>query len=166
MPQKPKTVRSSQDLTEKQKAFVDILVENWGTISKKDALIKAGYSSKSDNSAMALASKLTSPEANPHVCRYLEIRLSEEQAKYEKDKLRRYKTLERLRDGSEQKGQYTAAINAEFRSGQLAGQYVDKKEITHSTLEGMSRDQLETRLKELEDKVGANTIIIQGEVKD
>ena len=115
---------------------------------------------------MALASKLTSPTISPHICRYLEMKLSEEQDKYEKDKLRRYKTLERLRDGSEQKGQYTAAINAEFRSGQLAGQYVDKKEITHSTLEGMSRDQLETRLKELEDKVGANTVIIQAEVKD
>jgi|TARA_R110002020_G_scaffold131646_6_gene294281 phage terminase small subunit len=166
MPQKPKTIRSTQDLTEKQKTFVHILVANWGTISKKDALIKAGYSSKTDNSAMALASKLTSPTISPHICRYLEMKLSEEQDKYEKDKLRRYKTLERLRDGSEQKGQYTAAINAEFRSGQLAGQYVDKKEITHSTLEGMSRDQLETRLKELEDKVGANTVIIQAEVKD
>jgi|TARA_R100000149_G_C5837019_1_gene110461 hypothetical protein len=163
MPQKLKTIRSTQDLTDKQKAFIDILVENWGTISKKDALIKAGYSSANDNSAMALASKLTNPELNPHVCRYMERKLSEEQAKYEKDKLRRYKTLERLRDGSEKKGQYTAAINAEFRSGQLAGQYVDKKEITHSTLEGMTRDQLESRLKELEDKVGANTIIVQGD---
>ena len=40
---------------------------------------------------------------------------------------------------------------------------MDKKEITHSTLEGMTRDQLESRLKELEDKVGANTIIVQGD---
>ena len=112
---------------------------------------------------MVLGSRLTNPEINPHVCRYLERKLSEEQAIYEKDKLRRYKTLERLRDGSEKKGQYTAAINAEFRSGQLAGQYVDKKEITHNTLEGMSREQLESRLKELEDKIGANTIIVQEE---
>ncbi len=163
MPSKAKTLKTTADLTEKQKAFVNALVEDWGVISKKDAVIKAGYSSKSENSAMVLGSRLTNPEINPHVCRYLEMRLSEEQAIYEKDKLRRYKTLERLRDGSEKKGQYTAAINAEFRSGQLAGQYVDKKEITHNTLEGMSRDQLEQRLQELEQKIGANTIIVQGE---
>ena len=41
---------------------------------------------------------------------------------------------------------------------------VDKKEIQHSTLEGMSREQLEQRLQELENKIGANTIIVS-EVK-
>jgi len=161
VPSKPKTMKTFDDLTEKQIAFVNALVNDWGVISKKDAVIKAGYSSKSENSAMVLGSRLTNPEINPHVCRFLERRLSEEQAKYEKDKLRRYKILDRLRDGSEKKGQYTAAINAEFRSGQLAGQYVDKKEITHNTLEGMNREQLEKRLQELEDKIGANTIIVQ-----
>ena len=163
MPSKSNTLKTTADLTEKQKAFVEALVKDWGVISKKDAVIKAGYSYKTENSAMVLGSRLTNPEINQHVCRYLEMRLSEEQAKYEKDKLRRYKILERLRDGSEKKGQYTAAINAEFRSGQLAGQYVDKKEITHNTLEGMSRDQLEQRLQELEQKIGANTIIVQGD---
>ena len=69
-----------------------------------------------------------------------------------------------MRDGAENKGQFTASINAEYRSGQLAGIYVDKKEIQHSTLEGMSREQLEQRLQELENKIGANTIIVS-EVK-
>ena len=75
-------------------------------------------------------------------------------------KLRRYKIFERLRNGAEAKGQYTGAINAEFRSGQLAGQFVDKKEIAHTTLEGMSRDQLEKRLEELENKINDNANII------
>ena len=35
----------------------------------------------------------------------------------------------------------------------MAGQFVDKKEIAHTTLEGMSRDKLEERLKELENKI-------------
>ena len=30
----------------------------------------------------------------------------------------------------------------------------------------MSREQLETRLKELEDKIGANTIVIEGKAKN
>ena len=166
MPQKANNMKTVDEITTKQKAFVDILVANWGQISKKDAIIKAGFKGKNENSAMVMGSRLTNPSLNPHVCRYLEEKLSEEQARYEKDKLTRYKTFERLRDGAEQKGQYTGAINAEFRSGQLAGLFVDKKEITHNTLEGMSREQLETRLKELEDKIGANTIIVEGKAKN
>ena len=168
MPQKKKIVRTVQDLTPKQKLFVEILVKHWGSISKVDALLQAGYKSKNKNGAMVLASRLTNPILNPHVCRYLEIKLSEEKEIYEKDKLRRFKTFERLRDGAEQKGQYTGAINAEFRSGQLAGLFVDKKEVTHSTLEGMSREQLEKRLQELENRIhdAKNIIDITPEKSD
>ena len=113
-----------------------------------------------------MASKMLDPKINPHIVRALENKLDKEAEKYEKDKLRRYKTFERLRDGAENKGQYTAAINSEYRSGQLAGLFVDKKEIQHTTLEGMSREQLEERLKDLENKIGANTIIVEGEVKN
>tara|TARA_R100000353_G_scaffold117704_1_gene83916 strand:- start:3184 stop:3702 length:519 start_codon:yes stop_codon:yes gene_type:complete len=167
MPQRKKIVRTQQDLTTKQKNYIDILVNEWGNITKVDALLKAGYKSKNKDAAMVLASKLTNPSLNPHVCRYLEYKLSKEQEKYEKDKLRRYKTFERLRDGAEQKGQYTGAIAAEFRSGQLAGQFVDKREVTHNTLEGMSRVELEKRLQELENKIndGATIIDVTPEVK-
>ena len=160
MPQRSKQIRTVTDLTIKQKKFIDILVKHWGQITKVDALLQAGYKSKNKDAAMVLASRLTNPNHNPHVCRYLEHKLSEEQQKYEKDKLSRYKTFERLRDGAEQKGQYTGAINAEYRSGQLAGLFVDKKEVLHSTLEGMSREQLEKRLQELENKMDDHATII------
>ena len=160
MAQKRRELRSIQDLTDKQKKFIDILVDNWGKITKTDALIESGYNTKTRESAMVLASKLTNPDINPHICRYLEKRLAEEREVYEKDKLRRYKILDDLRDQSSAKGQFTASINAEYRSGQLAGLYVDHKQITHSTLEGMSRDQLEKRLAELENKIGETKNII------
>ncbi len=160
MPQKKAILRSTDDLTIKQKTFVEILVKNWGQISKADALIKAGYKTKNRSTAMVLASKLTNSDLNPHVCRYLEGELAKEHEKYEKDKLRRYKTFERLRDGAEAKGQYTGAINSEYRSGQLAGLFVDKKEVTHNTIEGMNREQLEKRLEELERKIGEGVNII------
>ena len=160
MPQKKAILRTQDDLTNKQKEFVHILVQHWGQITKADGLIKEGYKTKNRSTAMVLASKLTNPDLNPHVCRYLENQLSREQEKYEKDKLARYKTFERLRDGAEAKGQYTGAINSEYRSGQLAGLFVDKKEVTHNTLEGMSRDQLEKRLEELEKKIGEGVNII------
>ena len=160
MAQKRRELRSIQDLTDKQKKFIDILVDNWGKITKTDALIESGYNTKTRESAMVLASKLTNPDINPHICRYLEKKLAEEREVYEKDKLRRYKILDDLRDQSSAKGQFTASINAEYRSGQLAGLYVDHKQITHSTLEGMSRDQLEKRLAEVENKIGEAKNII------
>ena len=52
------------------------------------------------------------------------------------------------------------AINAEFRAGQMAGFFVDKKEINHIGLEGMNREQLEKRLSELEKNINENKQII------
>tara|TARA_R110000787_G_scaffold78259_1_gene171424 strand:+ start:1332 stop:1832 length:501 start_codon:yes stop_codon:yes gene_type:complete len=162
---KPIALRTEKDLTSKQKKFLSLLVKNWGMISQTEAALKAGYGNN-ERSASVMASKMLDQSKNPHIARVLENMLAKEAEKYEKDKLRRYKTFERLRDGAEDKGQFTASINAEYRSGQLAGLFVDKKEIQHTTLEGMSREQLEERLKDLENKIGANTIIVEGEVKN
>lgn len=160
MSRKPNALKTMTELTPKQRKFVDIYVENYGQISKVEAAKQAGYESKDKYGPMAVASRLTNPDKNPHVVRYMEKRLSQELQKYEKDKLRSYKVFDRLLKGAETKGQFTAAINAEFRKGQMAGYFVDKKEITHLGLEGMSREQLESRLNELESKIGEAKNII------
>ena len=166
MPRKPNQLKSTTELTVQQRQFVDILIENWGNISKADAASKAGYTSERGK-PYEQASRLLNPDLNPHVCRYFEKRMSKEQEKYDKDKLRRFKIFERLRNGAEIKGQYTGAINAEYRAGQMAGMFVDKKEITHNTLEGMNREQLEKRLEELEGKIkdASNIIDVTPEKK-
>ena len=153
---KPNIVKTDIDLTAKQRKFVDIYVSNFGFISKTQAAKEAGYTAKDPNT---IAAKLTNPNRNPHVVRYLEKRLAQEQAKYG-NKLRSYKRFEKFGDFAADKNQFASAINAEFRSGQLAGLYVDKKEVTHNTLEGMSREQLEKRLSELEQKIGEAKNII------
>jgi hypothetical protein len=45
MPKKKNTLKSTAELTLKQKAFVDIYVGNWGEISKVEAAKRAGYTS-------------------------------------------------------------------------------------------------------------------------
>jgi hypothetical protein len=48
----------------------------------------------------------------------------------------------------------------------LAGAYVDRKEVTVSGLEGMSREQLEKKLEELSNKIdgyNAKTITIESQ---
>ena len=160
MASKKNTLKTITDLTPKQRKFVDVLVANWGSMTKVDACIEAGYTTKDNGKPYETASKLTNPELNPHVVRYLEKRLSQELQKYEKDKLRSYKVFERLRNKAEDKNQFNSAVQSEFRMGQLSGFYVDKKEISHVGLEGMSREQLEKRLSELENKLDENKAII------
>ena len=89
MPRKPNQLKSTTELTVQQRQFVDILVENWGNISKADAASKAGYTSERGK-PYEQASRLLNPDLNPHVCRYFEKRMSKEQEKYDKAKLRRF----------------------------------------------------------------------------
>jgi len=155
---KKELIETSQ-LAPKQKLFIDILVENWGKISKKDAYKQAGFECE-DSTAKVQASKLTNPNINPHVCRYLEKRLNKELEIYEKDKLRSYKQFEKMRDGAIQKNQFNAGITAQRFIGQMAGHFVDKKEINVTGIENMNRNQLEERLQQLEAKINENKAII------
>ena len=166
---KKKELRTDKDLTIKQKMFVDILVANWGEITKSDALRKAKYECKNDNDYSVIASRLTNRKLNPHICKYLDKKLDEASSKYERNKIRRYRRLERFADSAAENKQYSAAVNAEYRSGQLAGLYIDKKEVRVSGLEGMSRAELEKKLKELSNKIdgfNAKTIEIEPETKE
>ena len=168
MSTKSKELQTEKDLTLKQKKFIDILVANWGEITKGEALKKAGYECKSDKNFSDMASRLTSRKFSPHVVKYLDRKLEKASAKFEKDKLRRYKRLEKYADAAYAEKQYASAINAEFRSGQLAGLYVDKREVRVSGLEGMSRAELEKKLTELSNKIdgfNAKTIEVNLETK-
>ena len=159
---KKKELRSDDDLTPKQKMFVEILVQDHGSITQAEALKRAGYVMKEEKGYASYASQLLSRKYNPHVASYYDKRFEKELQKYKSDNLRRYKRFERLADKAEKKDQYAAAINAEYRSGQLAGAFVDRKEVTVTGLEGMSREQLEKKLQELSDKIdGHNSKTIE-----
>ena len=160
MPKKSNQLKTVHELTPKQRKFVDVLVANWGQMSKADACVEAGFTAPKGKKPYEMGSRLTNPELNPHVCRYLEKRLSQELQKYETDKLRNYKVFEKLRDGAESKNQYNASINAQKNIVQMSGQLIAKSEVMHSTIDGMSREQLEKRLTELEDKLSENKSII------
>jgi hypothetical protein len=55
---KKKELRTDLDLTPKQKMFVEILVQDWGSITQHEALQRAGYNCKDENSAKSTASQL------------------------------------------------------------------------------------------------------------
>jgi len=160
MTKRKNSLKSINELTLKQKAFVDIYVSNWGNISKTEAAQRAGYTSKKKEGPTEIASRLTDPNKNPHVVRYMERKYSKELKKHEGDKLKKYKRFDTLSKKAEDKKQFAVAVNAEYRSGQMAGMFIDKKEVKHVGLEGMSREQLEKRLSELENKIGGAKNII------
>ena len=164
---KKKELRTVDDLTPKQKMFVEIYVKDWGSIPQAEALKRAGYKCKNENDYGVIASRLLSRRLNPHIAKYFDSRFTKELKMYEGDNLRRFKRLDRLSDKAEKKDQFAAAINAEYRAGQLAGAYIDKKEVRVTGLEGMSREELEAKLKELSEKIdGHNAKTIDVKVSE
>jgi len=167
MAQVKKINRSEKDLTPKQRLFVDILVANWGEISYADACRQAKYECKNESDYSAIASRLMNRRLNPHVAKYLDQQYEKEVNKFSKDKLKRFRRLDKLSKKAEENKQFNVSVQAEYRSGQLAGLYVDKREVKVSGLEGMSRDELENKLKELSNKIdGYNAKTIEAETTD
>ena len=167
MAQVKKIDRSEKDLTPKQRLFVDILVANWGEISYADACRQAKYECKNESDYSAIASRLMNRRLNPHVAKYLDQQYEKEVNKFSKDKLKRFRRLDKLSKKAEKNKQFNVSVQAEYRSGQLAGLYVDKREVKVSGLEGMSRDELENKLKELSNKIdGYNAKTIEAETTD
>ena len=167
MAQVKKIDRSEKDLTPKQRLFVDILVAHWGEISYADACRQAKYECKNESDYSAIASRLMNRRLNPHVAKYLDQQYEKEVNKFSKDKLKRFRRLDKLSKEAEKNKQFNVSVQAEYRSGQLAGLYVDKREVKVSGLEGMSRDELENKLKELSNKIdGYNAKTIEAETTD
>jgi len=63
-------------------------------------------------------------------------------------------------------GQMGPAINAEYRRGQLAGFYIDRKEVVTASLDNMTRPELEAKLKEIRDHNVINGEAIGVEIKE
>jgi hypothetical protein len=155
-------IRNGQ-LSPKQRAFVEIFVKENGRLTATECARQAGYSEKS---AVSQACNLRNPKYFPKVVEAIE-ELQREYAEASKiDFVRHSRELARLRDHAVTNGQMGPAVNAEFRRGQLAGFYVDRKEVVTASLDNMSRPELEAKLKEIRDHNIINGEAIGVEVKE
>ena len=59
---KKNQIKTVTDLTSKQIKFVDVLVDNWGKISKAEAAKQAGYESKTTDGYYVIGSRLTNQD--------------------------------------------------------------------------------------------------------
>ena len=69
---KKKELRTEDDLTLKQKHFIQIYVKNWGNITKAEAAKQAGFECKNEKDYSTIASRLTNRKLNPHVVKYMD----------------------------------------------------------------------------------------------
>ena len=137
-----------ENLSPKQKAFVEIFCAENGRLTPTECAKQAGYSEKS---ATAAACNLRNPKYYPKVVEAIE-NLQREYAEATKvDVIRHSRELARLREKAVENGQLGPAVVAEYRRGQLAGFYVDRKEVVTASLDNMTRKELDSKLKEIRD---------------
>ena len=142
-------------VTPKQRTFAEVYVANYPNITKKEAAKQAGYSGPT---CEKWGSLLTNPEQYHHVVS-LRAEMREKGVAHLKDCLRHLRRLDSLSKKAEDKGQMAAAINSEFRLGQAAGFYIDRKEIKTQNLSAMNKEDLIKSIKELGDELGETKVI-------
>ena len=141
-----KLVVEKDPLTPKQRKFVQELVTNDTQLSAEECAIRAGYAKES---AVVRASELQNPKLYPKVV--IEIQNFREQTnkRYAVDKGSHVRQLARLRDGAVERGQYGPAVVAEYRRGQIAGLYIEKKVSLTGSIDNLTREQAIKKFNEL-----------------
>ena len=133
-------------LTQKQRKFVILLTHYEGTKSASQCAFEAGYSRRR---AKVTAAELKNPKMYPEVAKAIEEEERAHIEKYKVTKERHLSIMARLRDAAATAGNFNAAVAAETRRGQVAGYYIDKKEIKTGSIDQMSREETEAKLKEI-----------------
>ena len=137
-------------LTEMQMRFAEFLVFGGpdGPMTQTEAALAAGYSPKR---ARQEGSELTNPKQSPLVVKYIGELKEERIKKHEVTYEGHIAELARLREAALKKGSFSSAVNAEANRGKAAGLYIDRKIIKTGKLEDLSEQELEAKLKQIED---------------
>lgn len=135
-----------RELTVRQRTFCELYVE--GRMTASECARQAGYSV---NTAGDIASRLLNGNTFPHIPKYIAQLREEKERLYGVTLSGQLERLYKLSRGAEDKGQYSAAINAEKIRSALGGLTVDRRENINS-IDQMTRDQITARLAELQQK--------------
>lgn len=137
-------------LTEMQKRFAEYIVFGGedGPLSQTEAAIKAGYSEKR---ARQEGSELLNPRLSPLVVQYVDKLKQERLRKFEVTFEGHLAELSRIKEAAIKKGSFSSAVNAETNRGKAAGLYVERKIIKTGKLDDMSVEELEARIKKIEE---------------
>tara|TARA_R100000008_G_scaffold6300_1_gene3587 strand:- start:1035 stop:1535 length:501 start_codon:yes stop_codon:yes gene_type:complete len=134
-------------LTPKQIKFCLLFVQQGDELSATECAIQAGY-------AKSVAAKTASElRRKPHVAEYIRELRNQEEKRYEVNFNRHLKRLDQLSKGAEGAGNWNAAVQAEKSRGQVAGLYIDRKEIMHGSIDQLSKDEVDKLLKDMDKRL-------------
>ena len=140
-------------LTEKEKKFCELYVENYfSQLNKTNTRIAvaAGYA---EDSAYQRAHEKLNPRIKPNVRMFIEQMLEEHREANNITKDKHMSRLHNLGQKAEKKEMYGVAVNAEVQRGKAAGYYIDKKIIkSEKQYEDMTADELDVELKDITEK--------------
>lgn len=132
-----------REITARQETFCQLVAE--GVYTNTEAARRAGFA---NSCASQMARKLLDGHHYPHVVeRIAEIR-EERTRKYGVTLMGQLQRLQKLSEGAEEAGQFSAAINAEKIRSALGGLTIDRRE-TINTMDQLSRDEITARLAKL-----------------
>ena len=133
-----------------QKRFAEYIVFGGpnGPVSQTEAAKLAGYSEKR---ARSEGSELLHPRLSPLVVQYVDKLKQERLKKFEVNYENHVAELARIKEAALKKGSFSSAVNAETNRGKAAGLYIDRKIIKTGKLDDMSLEELEARMKKIED---------------
>lgn len=77
--------------------------------------------------------------------------------KYETSYDKHLKRMYELSSRAEEAGNWNAAVAAEKNRGQVAGLYIDKKEIKYGTIDSMSMEEVDAKIVELEKRLSGES---------
>ncbi len=134
-------------LTPKQIKFCLLFVQEGDTKTASQCAIEAGYS---ENRAKQEASEL---RRHPGCMEYIRELRNQEEKKYEVNLHKHLKRLHQLSVGAEEKGNWNAAVTAEKSRGQVAGLYIDRKEIMHGSIDQLNREEVDKLLRDMDKRL-------------
>ena len=139
-------------LTELEKRFAELFVENYFSQDSKTNTEIAKLSGYAADSAYQRGYENTTYRIKPHVVERIEELKEDFRIRNQITPEKHMARLNHLGRKAETKDMIGVAVNAEVHRGKMAGYYVEKKLIANQTLDELSEDQLEEKLKKIEEQ--------------
>ena len=139
-------------LTELEKRFAELFVENYFSQDSKTNTEIAKLSGYAADSAYQRGYENTTYRIKPHVVERIEELKEDFRIRNQITPEKHMARLNHLGRKAETENMIGVAVNAEVHRGKMAGYYVEKKLIASQSLDELSEDQLEEKLKKIEEQ--------------
>ena len=139
-------------LTDLEKKFAELFVDNYYSQDTKTNTELAKLSGYAPESAYQRGYENTTYRIKPHVVERIEELKEDFRIRNQITPEKHMARLNHLGKRAEHKDMIGVAVNAEVHRGKMAGYYVERKLLAHQTLEDMTEEQINEKLKALEDK--------------